>query len=452
LRHFSDQDYGILANNVGLTLQSLWNFDFVNPNAATASALQFEVLSLSASLAPVGTWLANSPWNVPSVTGPVGTKTFKGTVYNRFLVTWQTPKAWSSPNMPGSIAGKIRGGEKFHVGTHLAGANIETATTQVIISDATLLDANGNPLPLHPRVPTFDTGALASNGNYTINVANLAAASLVLKNLQVFVLPRPLHIDALMQDANGGFKLFDVNGETVVPWRQFPIAATAVPTLPPGSPDRPGELKLQVGNLLRDGHNVRVKTNADTGDANGRTEVNRAPSGQLMTDPFPGASVMLTGDLIEPGATQWDPTQQKYISADLVTKIFIQVAGQRAKPVDGGIRGLTGAKVVCANLNSRLSVTAVLDTNGGFDCEKSGLVSMHGDRVQVTQLGRVNSTLPAVQLGGLQISKVVCTNLSTRKTGSYVPASSLSAVDCSKASLQTGLEQVLEISQVGTVR
>jgi hypothetical protein len=209
---------------------------------------------------------------------------------------------------------------------------------------------------------------------------------------------------------------------------------------------------LQVGNLLRDGHNVRVKTNADTGDANGRTEVNRAPSGQLMTDPFPGASVMLTGDLIEPGATQWDPTQQKYISADLVTKIFIQVAGQRAKPVDGGIRGLTGAKVVCANLNSRLSVTAVLDTNGGFDCEKSGLVSMHGDRVQVTQLGRVNSTLPAVQLGGLQISKVVCTNLSTRKTGSYVPASSLSAVDCSKASLQTGLEQVLEISQVGTVR
>jgi hypothetical protein len=38
-RHFSDHEYSILASNVGLSVQTVWNWDFQNPNAETAVKL-----------------------------------------------------------------------------------------------------------------------------------------------------------------------------------------------------------------------------------------------------------------------------------------------------------------------------------------------------------------------------------------------------------------------------
>lgn len=451
-RHFSDQDFGILANNVGLTLQSLANWDFVNPNAATASRLRMEVLSHSATLTPVSVYLGSlSPWNTPSVVAS-GTRSFKGSSYNRFFVTWQSAKGWASPNQPGSIAGQVRGAEQFHVGTHFAEADILNTSTQVIIADATLLDAGGSALPLHPRVPTFDTGTLASDGSFTLGLANLAAANLILRNWRGFVLPRPAHIDSMLFDPTGGVKLFDNQQDPIVPWRQLQLP-TAM-ELPAGSTDKPGEARFELGNLLREGHNVRIKFRGPAaGDATvGAQEVNPDVKGALATDPFPGASVFLMGDLVEPNALQWDAEKKSFVNKDLVTHVFLQVAGKRAKPVDGILIGLLRGKVVCSNLNTRQSVSAQAESDGSFDCEKAGLVSLHGERVQVSQVGLVNTQLPAVQVGGLDIAKVTCTNLRSRQSVSFKPEVSTNALDCVKAGLGVEQQSTLQITQIGTVR
>lgn len=448
-RHFSDQDFGILANNVGLTLQSLANWDFVNPNAATASRLRMQVLSRSMTLTPVSTYTGSlSPWNPPTVSGPLGTQVFKGITYNRFTVTWQAAKGWVSPNQPGSVAGQVRGAEQFHVGTHFAQEDILNTSDQVVIVDATLLDAGGSPLPLHPRVPSFDTGTLASDGTLVLGLANLQAANLVLRNWRAFVLPRPAHIDSMLR----GEKLFDIQKEPINPWRelQLPVAAE----LPAGSAEKPGEARFELGNLIKDGHNVRIKYRGPAaGDATvGAQEVNPDVKGALATDPFPGASVYLEGELVEPGALQWDADKKAFINADLVTRVFLQVAGKRAKPVDGILIGLLRGKVVCANLNTRKSISAQAETDGSFDCEKSGLVSQHGDRVQVSQVALVNSQQPAVQIGGLDIAKVTCTNLRSRQSVSFKPELSTNALDCVKAGLKVEQQTTLQITQVGTVR
>ena len=450
-RHFSDQDFGILANNVGLTLQSLANWDFVNPNSATASRLRMEVLSRSTTLTPVSVYTGSlSPWNPPSVTAS-GTRTYKGISYHRFFVTWQSAKGWASPNQPGSTAGHVRGAEQFHIGTHFAQEDILNTSDQVVIVDATLLDASGTALPLHPRVPSFDTGTLSSDGNFVLGLANLQAANLVLRNWRGFVLPRPANIDSMLT----GVKLFDNQGESITPWRQLQLPTGA--ELPAGSPDKPGEARFVLGNLLKDGHNVRIKFrgNPTTGgqDATvGAQEVNPDVRGALATDPFPGASVFLEGDLVEPNALQWDADKQTFVNKDLVTHVFLQVAGKRAKPVDGILIGLLRGKVVCSNLNTRQSVNAQAASDGSFDCEKSGLVSLHGDRVQVSQVGLVSTPQPGVQVGGLDIAKVTCTNLRSRQSVSFKPEVSTNTLDCVKAGLEAGEQSTLQITQVGTVR
>ncbi len=455
-RHFSDQDFGILANNVGLTLQSLANWDFVNPNSATASRLRMQVLSRSSSLTPVSTYVGSlSPWNPPTVTGPSGTQIFKGISYNKFTVTWQAGKAWASPNQPGSIAGQVRGAEQFHIGTHFAQEDILNTSDQVVILDATLLDAGGAALPLHPRVPSFNNGTLASDGTFTLGLANLQAANLVLRNWRGFVLPRPAHIDSMLRSATGELKLFDNQQEPITPWRQVQLP-TAL-EFPGGSSEKPGEARLALGNLLKDGHNVRIKfrgsLTAGPQDATvGAQEVNPDVKGALATDPFPGASVFLEGDLVEPNALQWDADKKTFVNKDLVTHVFLQVAGKRAKPVDGSLIGLLRGKVVCSNLNTRQSVSVQADADGSFDCEKAGLVSLHGERVQVSQVGLVNTPKPAVQVGGLDIAKVTCTNLRSRQSVSFKPEVSTNALDCVKAGLGVEQQSTLQVIQVGTVR
>ncbi len=452
-RHFSDQDFGILANNVGLTLQSLANWDFVNPNAATAARLRMEVLSRSATLTPVSTYTGSrSPWNPPAVSGPSGTVMFKGLSYNRFFVTWQSAKTWASPNQPGSLAGLVRGAEQFHVGTQFVQEDILNTSDQVVIVDATLLDADGNALALHPRVPTFDTGTLAADGSFTVNLGNLVAANLVLRNWQALVLPRPAHIDSLMRDREGVLKLFDVQQEAITPWREVKLAEKA--ELPAGSVEKPAQASFLLGNLFKDGHNVRIKfsgANVARDAVVGAKEVNPDVKGALATDPFPGASVFLEGELVEPGALQWNAEKKAYLNEDLVTRVFLQIAGKRAKPVDGALTGLLRGQVVCANLATGKKISLQAADDGSFDCERAGLVSLHGDRVEISQVALVNAKQPLVQVGGLDIAKVTCTNPSSGKTVSFKPEVSTDALDCVKAGLEVGLQTTLQITQVGTV-
>ena len=52
-RHFSDVTFSILASNIGLSVETIHNWDFTNPNSGPASQLQFELLSKATALTPL---------------------------------------------------------------------------------------------------------------------------------------------------------------------------------------------------------------------------------------------------------------------------------------------------------------------------------------------------------------------------------------------------------------
>src|SRR3984893_11655990 len=147
-RHFSDWTYGILATNIGLSIETMHNWDLVNPNAQEARSLVIDFLSPLIT-PPMIAWTytgPTSPWINPTVTGPSGTMMFKGTTYNRFQIKWsEANTAFPSP-------GVVAGGTRFHVGTTFTGVDYRQPDP-IIIQNVTLFDASSMPLPLNPSLP-----------------------------------------------------------------------------------------------------------------------------------------------------------------------------------------------------------------------------------------------------------------------------------------------------------
>ena len=111
-RHFSDQSYEAMAHNIGLNIMSVYNWDFINPNAETAHSMELTLLSSATSLS-LSTWWngSRSPWRNPVITSTGGTQTFQGNSYNVFTLTFSTDKSWS--NGPD---GEVPGGVEYHTG------------------------------------------------------------------------------------------------------------------------------------------------------------------------------------------------------------------------------------------------------------------------------------------------------------------------------------------------
>ena len=194
-RHFSDRDYGILATNVGLSVETMHNWDLVNPNAQQAASLAIDFLS---QLSPISiSWSyggPSSPWINPTVSGPSGTVVFKGQTYTKYRITWSTGNpAWTNPS-PGVLAG----GAEFHIGTTFTGVDFNQPDP-IIITDVTLLDASSSPLALHPRLPSYDAGTVDSAGNLVLNFfAPAGAPQLRLARATILQLPQLATIDALV--------------------------------------------------------------------------------------------------------------------------------------------------------------------------------------------------------------------------------------------------------------
>lgn len=206
-RHFSDESFATLAANVGLSIQTMHNWDLVNPNAQTAH--RFRLTFLSPQDNPVMSWSSGgsrSPWSAPTLTSN-GTQTFKGTTYNRFRLTWSADKAWDGPT-PGEVAG----GDDFHVGATFSGVDFNTPDP-IIITNSELLDAGGTPLALQPRLPGYDAGETDSDdGLFRFNF--FAVREFVrLEDIVTRELPRVLSIDAMVR----GSKLFDPLGQAFEP-------------------------------------------------------------------------------------------------------------------------------------------------------------------------------------------------------------------------------------------
>lgn len=317
-RHFSNHEYEVLAANVGLSVQTMWNWDFVNPNAETAVKVRINFLSSQPSMTVSGPYLGDrSPWNTPTVSGVLGTQSFQGTSYNKFQVTWSTAKSWT-----GGSPGQVAGGQVFHVGTGFSGVNYNT-TNPIIITSVDLIDASNNVLTLHPRINGFDTGALdASDGAFNIQAINFDAAQLIVSDIRVAFLPRVLSIDSMLP---GQQKLTDIFGQPIQPWREARTGVTKT-TLKRGQ-----AVRIPVAHLAERPHFVETVDEAtckrERGDRNDNSPDTAACRTGTVASLFPSTTTYVSATVIEPDAKHWDREKQAYVTGPVESRIFYQVAG-----------------------------------------------------------------------------------------------------------------------------
>jgi len=212
-RHFSDHEYSILASNVGLSVQTMFNWTLVNPNQNAATAFSMHFVSLQSQLTLATPYTGSlSPWAAPTLVnkGPV---TFRNNLaYFEYELTWDTGQTWA-----GGAAGQVPGGVTFTVGVGFNTVDPNTPDA-IIIVNATLLDGTRAPLPLHPRVPGFDAGVLRPNdGTFAITVINPTGEALIVEDVTVQFLPRLVAIDSMVP---GGERLRDPFDEPINLWSE----------------------------------------------------------------------------------------------------------------------------------------------------------------------------------------------------------------------------------------
>jgi hypothetical protein len=326
LRHFSDHEYSLLAGNVGLSVQTVWNWDFVNPNAQTAAKLQMDILSTQTSLTVTGPYNGSeSPWVNPTVGASLGTQVFKGTTYQHFQVTWSTGQGWDGhvPGGPGpspGASGQVAGGASFHIGTGFNGVNFNAADP-IIVTNVTLLDGSGAALALHPRVVAFDSGTLdAADGSFAIRAINIEGLPLRLESVRVMLLPRLLAIDQMVNDQR---KLLDVRG---TPFNQWGEARTVklAKTL-----ERGQTLAIPIARMSDKRHVVEFRKESDCAAEDrltGRDVMNCRPG--YSVDLFPATTVYVSAIAVDPASKHWDFKAKRYVQGPVTSHAFLQITGR----------------------------------------------------------------------------------------------------------------------------
>jgi hypothetical protein len=343
-RHFSDHEYSVLASNVGLSVQTIWNWDFVNPNAQTATKLQMDILGTQASLTVSGPYNGNeSPWVNPTVSAALGTQVFKGVTYNHFQVTWSAGHAWDGhvPGGPGpssGTSGQVAGGASFHVGTGFSGVNYNLPNP-IIITDVTLFDVSNNALALHPRSVAFDSGALdAADGTFKVQAINVAGAPIRVDNLRVQLLPRLLAIESMVA---GDQRLLDV--------RNQPFSALgAAKTIRLGRSLEKGQsLAIPIARLTDKRHVVEriTASNCNPDDRLKGPDVASCKPG-INVSLFPATTTFIAVAVVDPSAKYWDTKAERYVTGPLTSRAFLQFVGRHPdlnkNGVDDYIDILTG--------------------------------------------------------------------------------------------------------------
>jgi hypothetical protein len=330
-RHFSDRTFGLLATNVGLSIQTMHNWDMVNPNAATAKSLAIDFLSTLPAVTADWWWSGpTSPWTNPVVSGPSGTAVWQGKTFKKYRITWSKGNpAWSG------TPGVLPGGAPFHVGATFTGVDFNKPEP-IIIQNITLFDGNSNPLILHPRLPIYDAGTLdAPSGSFSMHFFPPVdgGAALTLQSATVYQLPRVASIESM----NGAGRPLTFDNQPITPW-----SASRCSTSVDGS----STVSCVLGNLADPPHvqvtrrvgepgvydcsNGVPRTGLRTG---GDTPFSPDPEGPICAgtsrDPFPSTTIYVIATFVDPRAQYWDPAVQKMVVGPLATKVFYQFAGVR---------------------------------------------------------------------------------------------------------------------------
>ncbi len=336
-RHFDDTVFSILAANVGLSIETIHNWDFTNPNGGNANQVRFDVLSTLPAL-NISWWYNGSlsPWASPTVSGPLGTTTFRGVVYNRFQVTWSTAKAWAN-----GANGVVPAGANFHVGAAFASVDY-TAPDPVIVVKVNLLDGSGNPLTLQPRMVGYDAGALdAADGALKINFFNLDAVTrpLIVENVRLLQLPRVASINSMMP----GARPLSWQGFPIDPWKEsapgVPLGCDSPRTVANAGcafrvAEKPAQIvvsRLSLGRHIAqryDGKCAPTRKGRGLGDSIKSPDVNECPDKGFGLDLFPSTMLYLTATIVDPAAKHWDPATKTIVTGPVKSLLFYQIAGR----------------------------------------------------------------------------------------------------------------------------
>lgn len=301
-RHFSNFETSVLARLIGLSFDTMWTWEFVNPNAEPVAKLQMELLSEDTRL--VVSWVFSeetSPWVNPTLTGPSGVRRFEGRDYNVFQLEWTIPNgAWS-----GGPAGRVPPGKIFQVGATFSAVGKDNPDP-VIIIDVTLLDENNQVLSKRPPWMVFDAGKFdRETGNLNVTFFNVFDQKLLLRDVTVRDLPRVMSINAMMRNK----PITDIVGRPFVPWDKWGIRNP----LTQATIDLRDDLKVAVANRSQ-GRHISVQRTDLTCVRPGRGL--HCHTGITADDLFPATTMYITGTVVDETGNE--------------SQFYYQVAGRRA--------------------------------------------------------------------------------------------------------------------------
>lgn len=306
-RHFSDISYSLIARNVGLSAATLHNWDFVNPNATTAKGLRVKVNALTGSLTRLWSYSGpSSPWEPPTIEGPSGEETFRGTTYKIYFLKWNMPVTWD-----GGPPGEVGAGSSFHIGLSF----IETGP--VIVREAVLVDGAGADLGLRPRMLGYDDGAMKiKTGSFVVDLFNTTSdlGPLVLSNVVIRLMPRMVDLETMTPEAQLPLSR---EGLPVVPWRTVRLPSPIVL-----DSDQPVE--LPIADLAAPRFVDLTNPGCGVFDDGGENDV--CLSGRAL-GLFPSTYVYITAKVTDPDALHWDNGTGSLVRGPVDSFLFYQVKG-----------------------------------------------------------------------------------------------------------------------------
>lgn len=329
-RHFSDTSYEILAHNIGLNINTIYNWDFTNPNDTDAHSLVIIILSEATTLTLDWFYDGNSsPWTNPTITSTGNTQSFQGKTYNVFELSFSTGTSWCCGSN-----GVVPPGQEFHIGTSFQ------ETDPIIVYEVILKNDTGNDLPLQPRTVGFDNGSAdMASGDFELMLynPNPEEGDLIIQELQIVYLPRLLYINSMVTDA----KLQDFRGIAVLPYRpekiilpnqrrQFEISESLSITLANLSNPRHVDITYDATGCKR---GFNPPADVDVG------EIEYCPEGTALSL-FPATAIYLRATILDPKAEYFDSTTGEFVTGPLESKVFFQFAGFVPDFNDNGVDDL----------------------------------------------------------------------------------------------------------------
>jgi hypothetical protein len=250
------------------------------------------------------------------VSGPLGTRTFKGTSYNVYQIEWSAGQVWA--NGP---SGQVPGQQKFHIGATFSSVS-KTESDSIIITDVTLFDTSGKPLPQHPRWMSFDAATFdQQSGMLNLLVHNVADRTLILRDLVVRDMPRIVSIEAMIADE----PISDIDGRIFQPWAGGTRRPVTWLSVEPGQ-----NISVPIANARKRPYVLRRPTTRDCAPRSNEPDPElQCRPGKVVTDLFPATTTYITATIVDQKGQRWDPKAKRLVIGPVETRIYYQLAGRR---------------------------------------------------------------------------------------------------------------------------